>query len=303
MAPLQSFDPDGTIGALEIGVLVSYVFFGVETTQAYIYYGRFPGDSPKLKSSIFQLGHVISIAHSIYTVSVSDYCHPERLLRAPTSIPVALLFSSIVVTIVQGFFASRIYRLSQALFVPCLCGFLALLRLLVCTFLFISAIHMTSMIEWETQWSWMFTSIWAISSSNDIILAIALTRLLWRHRAQTESKRTIALMDKIIKWTLETGIMTSIAGSGVLITFVTMRNKYIWVAFHVVTAKLYSNALFATLNSRTTLRAMNASEIILDINSSSPARGKVVKSTQLVFAAACNSERSPVEILPCCSKA
>lgn len=39
-------------GALQIGVLVSYVLFGVTTTQAYIYYDRFPDDSPKLKALV-----------------------------------------------------------------------------------------------------------------------------------------------------------------------------------------------------------------------------------------------------------
>ena len=38
-----------TLGALQIGVLVSYLLFGVTTTQTYIYYGRFPDDSRGLK--------------------------------------------------------------------------------------------------------------------------------------------------------------------------------------------------------------------------------------------------------------
>jgi hypothetical protein len=39
-------------GALQIGVLISYVLFGVTTTQTYIYYSRFPDDSPKLKAFV-----------------------------------------------------------------------------------------------------------------------------------------------------------------------------------------------------------------------------------------------------------
>ncbi|KAJ7480820.1 hypothetical protein FB451DRAFT_1556325 [Mycena latifolia] len=152
MAPLQPFDINGTIGALEIGVLVSFVLFGVETPQAYINYGRFPSDSLKLKILvasmwILEMGHVISIGHSIYIVSVSDYGHPERLLRAPDSMAVALLFSGFIVA----------------------CG---------CTFLFVCAIRMTSTMGWETQWSWLLNSIWTVSSSNDIILAVALTHAL-----------------------------------------------------------------------------------------------------------------------------
>jgi hypothetical protein len=39
-------------GVFQIGVLISYVLFGVTTTQAYIYYSRFPDDSPKIKGLV-----------------------------------------------------------------------------------------------------------------------------------------------------------------------------------------------------------------------------------------------------------
>jgi hypothetical protein len=39
-------------GAYQIGVLVSYMLFGVTTAQTYIYYGRFPDDSPKFKALV-----------------------------------------------------------------------------------------------------------------------------------------------------------------------------------------------------------------------------------------------------------
>ncbi|KAJ7935909.1 hypothetical protein B0H13DRAFT_2462923 [Mycena leptocephala] len=311
MAPLQPFDTNGTIGALEIGVLVSCALFGIETTQAYMYHGRFPSDSLKLKilvASIWQvptftiflprsefhsrrileMGHVISIGHSIYTVSVSDYGHPERLLLAPNSMAVALVFSGIIVACVQGFFASRTYRFSHALFISCFCGTLSFLRLLGCIFLFVFAIHMKSTVGWETQWSWLLNSVWAVSSSNDIILAIALTHALWKQRELTENKRTIALVDKIMKWTLQTGVITrqypSVTGILVLITFVTMKNRYIWVAWYLGTTKLYSNTFFATLNSRTALRAMDVSEIMLTTPPPIFGPDVIDKSTPLAFA-------------------
>jgi hypothetical protein len=43
-------------GAVEIGVLVSYVLFGVTITQTYIYYSRFPDDSRKLKALVRDIG-------------------------------------------------------------------------------------------------------------------------------------------------------------------------------------------------------------------------------------------------------
>jgi hypothetical protein len=45
-------------GALLIGTLVSYALFGVTTTQVYIYYGRFPQDSWRLKSLVVAAWYV-----------------------------------------------------------------------------------------------------------------------------------------------------------------------------------------------------------------------------------------------------
>jgi hypothetical protein len=43
------------LGAYEIGVLMSYAFFGMTTTQTYIYYSRFADDSRKLKSLVCRM--------------------------------------------------------------------------------------------------------------------------------------------------------------------------------------------------------------------------------------------------------
>jgi hypothetical protein len=52
---------------------------------------------------------------------------------------------------------------------------------------------MKSTVGWETQWSWLLNSVWAVSSSNDIILAIALTHALWKQRELTENKRSVVV--------------------------------------------------------------------------------------------------------------
>jgi hypothetical protein len=156
---------------------------------------------------MLELGHVISVGHSIYLVSVSDFGHPELFLRAPKSMAIALLFSGAIVACgrssaflqctqlkqsrsVQGFFAFRMYKFSHRLLIPSLCGILTFLRLLGCVLLFVFAIKMESTISWEIQWSWLMNCVWAISSSNDIILAVALTHTLFQQRSQSHNQRS-----------------------------------------------------------------------------------------------------------------
>ncbi|KAJ6571626.1 hypothetical protein B0H19DRAFT_1372640 [Mycena capillaripes] len=47
-----SFNHSTTLGAYKLGVLASYILFGVTTTQVYIYYYRFPDDSLNLKALV-----------------------------------------------------------------------------------------------------------------------------------------------------------------------------------------------------------------------------------------------------------
>ncbi|KAJ7867156.1 hypothetical protein B0H13DRAFT_2560281 [Mycena leptocephala] len=102
MDPAVSLNLNTTLGAFQIGVLVSYVLFGVTTTQTYIYYSRFPDDSLKLKVLvafvwICEVGHALCIGHSLYVYTISDYAHPERVLGpAPKSLETTSIFSGVI---------------------------------------------------------------------------------------------------------------------------------------------------------------------------------------------------------------
>lgn len=55
------FPFDMTAGALLVGTLVSYALFGVATTQAYLYSGRFPDESLKMKAMVRQQFQGVSV--------------------------------------------------------------------------------------------------------------------------------------------------------------------------------------------------------------------------------------------------
>ncbi|KAJ7918937.1 hypothetical protein B0H13DRAFT_1868919 [Mycena leptocephala] len=102
MDPAISLNLNTTLGAIQIGVLVSYVLFGVSTTQTSIYYSRFPDDSRKLKALvafvwICEVGHALCIGHSLYVYTISDYAHPERVLGpTPKSLETTSIFSGVI---------------------------------------------------------------------------------------------------------------------------------------------------------------------------------------------------------------
>ncbi|KAJ7907636.1 hypothetical protein B0H13DRAFT_2501247 [Mycena leptocephala] len=280
---MDSFNPQTTFGALQIGVLVSYVLFGVTTAQTYIYYSRFPEDSSKLKALvafiwICELGHTLCIGHGLYVYTIIDYTHPERLLGpSPKSLGTGVFFGSMLATCVQGFFSYRLYAFSKKLHIPIICWAMSFLRQIGGIAIFGTALRPEPLAKYAERWEWLFMSFWTISIANDFMITAALVGLLFRERTNAH-KRTLMLVDKLIVWTIETGMVTSASGIVSLACFLWKKDNFIWLAFFVMTSLLYANSLLASLNSRATLRAMNVNEVSLNI--STPAIGPPSNSVQ-----------------------
>jgi len=255
-----AFDADSTLGALLIGTLVSYALFGVTTTQAYMYYGRFPEDSLKMKAMVAavwcgEFAHTICIAISLYIMVITNYGHPERLLVLPDSLLASTFIGSLVSFGVQVFFAFRIYALSKSLWIPCVCWALSLFRLVPPNVILFAFGHRPAP-EFLGRFGPLFDAIWAASAANDLLIAGTLVYLLYRRRSNAFQK-TAAVVDKMIAWTIETGVVTSIASIIQLVVFISLPSTFVWLAFFVVIPRLFSNSLLASLNSRAALRSAN----------------------------------------------
>ncbi|KAJ7188872.1 hypothetical protein C8R46DRAFT_1341520 [Mycena filopes] len=209
----------------------------------------------------------------LYTYTILDYGHPERLVlrAAPRSFEAAVFISGVITACVQCFFALRIYHLSKSLLIPCASWTLSLLRMAGTTLICIVGVRMVNLHSFLVQWGWAALCIWGVSAVNDMMIAATLVFLLYRSRRDAH-KRTAALVDKLIEWTIETGMVTSVVGIITLICYVKMRDNFIWVALFVIGARLFSNSLLASLNSRITLRAMNDELTLLSMPAAKTSR-------------------------------
>ncbi|KAJ7867274.1 hypothetical protein B0H13DRAFT_2352001 [Mycena leptocephala] len=257
-----SFNPNLITGVWEIGVLISCVLFGVSTTQTYTYYTRFPDDPAKIKAlvALVWIGDVVRIlcfGHTLYIYTITDFIHPERIFGLfPVSLPIGTLFDGLVGFGVQGFFAARIYTLSKKLLIPVLIWVLGFLRLVGTIGMLVTALGSDSVAIYVARWEWIFTSDFSLGVVNDVI--ITATLVFWFYRQRRGAHRgTVAVIDKLIVWTMETGMITSVTGITALICFIKMKTNFIWMATIIVNGSLFSNSLLASLNSRTTLRTMN----------------------------------------------
>ncbi|KAJ7611762.1 hypothetical protein FB45DRAFT_940944 [Roridomyces roridus] len=252
-----STDESRLLATMEIGALVSTALFGIIITQTHVYFNRFPNDSRKLKALVvFILCCEVVAAgcsgHWLYVYTISQ----NQIGRTPVSLEILDVVSGPVAAIVQGFFAFRIYRFSEKIYIPCFCWVLSLLRLTGSVVILVAALKDPIFAGIIVRWGWLFAAAWAVAASNDIIIAVTLVYLL-RQQRDGVRERTLAVVDKLIKWTLETGLLTSVAGVITLVCFLANKDGWIWIPWWIIQGHLFANSLLASLNSRQTLRAMD----------------------------------------------
>ncbi|KAJ7779083.1 hypothetical protein B0H16DRAFT_1711422 [Mycena metata] len=247
-APPHS-SPDSTLGAFQIGVLVSYVLWGVVNGQTYLYYHRFPTDTRNIKAMVVflwvcELAQAISIGQALYDWTITSFGTP--LPVPPKSFDASIFFSGIIAACVQGFFSFRIHTLSQNPYIPIVGYILSFLRLAIGTSVFVTALRMTSLQTFEVQFGWLITTAVSIGVANDLLITTTLVINLRGKRTEIQP-RSVPLVDRLTLWAIETGVLTSVASIATLVCFLTMKTNLVWAAVFVVVSRLYSNSLLARL--------------------------------------------------------
>ncbi|KAJ7822143.1 hypothetical protein B0H13DRAFT_1920308 [Mycena leptocephala] len=153
------------------------------------------------KPWVCEVAHAVCIGHTLYTYTIFDYGHPERLGVSERFLLIAAVFDGVIGACVQGFFAFRIYRLSNKLHIPILCWVLSFLRVLGDIVLLATAAQKIPVEIYEAHWMWLFTALCSVSAANDLVITVTLVTILVRQRTYAH-KRTVALMDKLIVWTI-----------------------------------------------------------------------------------------------------
>ncbi|KAI8990704.1 hypothetical protein BD414DRAFT_484545 [Trametes punicea] len=252
MAPL-----DGTMGPLLIGVIVSAVFYGVSLSQIFYYYTRYPRDPLYLKVLVAAVCctdtvHQILISHTIYWYLVTNYGDSVKLgLLSPTII-IEVFFQSFTGLFVQCFFAARVWRLSERklyLVVPVI-GLIAA-EFAVSMAYAIKALSFVTFLD-LTKIKALSVSINAIAAAGDVCIAAILCTIL--QFSKTGFEKSTLLINRLMIFSVNTGLLTSICACMSLITILSLPNTFVYICFYFLIGRLYSNSLMATLNARKRLR-------------------------------------------------
>ncbi|KAF9010317.1 hypothetical protein BDZ89DRAFT_1078223 [Hymenopellis radicata] len=207
-------------GPLILGFMWSYGLYGVLIVQVYVYADRFAHDRAALKILVWTLFFLETVFTVFMTIAAwntfgSHWGVPEAILFLDWSwIPLPPL-SSFMAGMAQTFYAWRIYSLTRSFWLPVIIELVMLMQLIanfVITVIFFSGdrrvLNLVNLSDVITVWL-------AGSAACDLIITLSLVVILYRRKPGSAGphaafRSTADLINKLIRFNMETGMITSL---------------------------------------------------------------------------------------------
>jgi len=252
-----------TIGALLIGMGISTFLFGIVTLQVHIYMRRFAADRLILKVLVaivwaLEFAHTVAVTNGLYFMVISQYTEPRegRVQRVDSAFRIAVLFSGCIATVVQAYFADRLRIISGRLVVPLIFYALAAVRFMGWVWASVHSIMTGLRLEREggkdSSWVWPIVVLLGAGAFLDVALAAFVCYYFSTSRAKAGF--TAPVMDKLMFWSIQNGLLTGLAGLTTAICLQAMPDNFVWIAVFMILTRLFSNSFLASLNARQSLR-------------------------------------------------
>ncbi|KDQ58601.1 hypothetical protein JAAARDRAFT_176614 [Jaapia argillacea MUCL 33604] len=248
---------DDTLGAMFIGVIVATALWGVSCVQTWHYYSHYKVDLSHIRflvatAFISDTIHQMLITHMLYTYLVTNFCNPTILGSMIWSLVVEIFFNGLTAFLVQIFFTIRIWKLSQCISITLFVLLLVLAEFGVVLAYPLKALHFSTVAQLSELKSLSMT-VNVLAAASDVVIAAVMCVLLHRSRKGLELLDT--MIKKLMIFSVNTGLMTSVCAVLSLITISTCPGTFIYIAFYFTLGRLYVNSLLATLNARNSLRS------------------------------------------------
>ncbi|KAF5371406.1 hypothetical protein D9615_009697 [Tricholomella constricta] len=247
---------DANMGSMLIGVIVSAVLLGISLVQTFYYYINYPKDPWYLRSlvavtAVFDMVHLGMISHTVYHYLISNYNNPRSLELLVWSVLMEALFTGVTGALVQCFYLTRVWLLSnKSIFLTVFILLIVLANAGLGTVWVVLSMQLETYDELLTI-SPITISINALSAAADVLIAASLCIML--HRARTGFKRSDSMINRLMLFVVNTGVLTSCCAVASLISLIASPLTLVYASFYFCIGRLYTNSFLATLNARRTL--------------------------------------------------
>ncbi|KAJ7692549.1 hypothetical protein B0H17DRAFT_1010512 [Mycena rosella] len=235
-------------GPLWLTHILHWGLFGALSVQLYLYYQAFPNDKRSTKCLVYgiyaiELVSTILISHdgfAIFGYGFGDVSHLTRVGFDWLDVPV---MSSLISFTGQSFYAYRLYIFSKSRVLPALIVVISLVSS-------VGGIAQGIISARGCCDVYSFTSqVWCGASAlSDIMIAVCMTYYLSKYDGGF--RQTRVLVSKIIRLTIETGLLTGLVTLITLILLLAFPTKGYWIAPIALIPELYANSVLVVLNSR-----------------------------------------------------
>ncbi|KAK6988062.1 hypothetical protein R3P38DRAFT_3374307 [Favolaschia claudopus] len=320
--PRASLIPlDNLLGAWLLGVIFSALLFGVTCLQIFLYFTKYgTRDSVFLRIFVIFLFaldtlHLALVSHSIYHTVVTNFGDYVALRKAPWSLLVEVMIGNVISTMVQLFYAARIYTISKkSLLLPILIVRAYIFKLdarhprsisqAICslTSFVLGALytHKSFQLEFFQAASGLvvyLTSGLSFIAAGDLLISCTMIYLLFN--SKTGFKRTNKAINTLVAYTVSSGAITTVFTIGDVVAGSVWPSTLIQIPFFFIFVRLHCLSFMSILNSRDHIRQQlfAPGHAIVAIpsyqaNSSFPPEGELAIATEL------KSDRGPSSTLP-----
>ncbi|KAF8878728.1 hypothetical protein BD779DRAFT_1803572 [Infundibulicybe gibba] len=270
-APLVEPTFQETWGAVLVLNLASAVFNGCIIMQACTYFYKFfHRDSNILKytvayiwlSCIILAGCEFWVMHGII---ITGYHLPPEEVVLSLGFQILLAVSITTICTTQGIYIHRVYRVSHNGYALAFCCALVGVELGTGLAWARGVAHVAP--AWRDaaqKWWWIITITYVVGAFLDLFLAGSMCYQLWRSRMMG-LKRTQRLVDKLMRWTIQTGALTSIVSLAIvlMVNLNKKNNFYLLLGIGFLLPNSYVMGLLALLNARTSLDELDTDHLCL----------------------------------------
>ncbi|EMD40064.1 hypothetical protein CERSUDRAFT_112279 [Gelatoporia subvermispora B] len=238
-------------GPIFLGMVINIMLYGIMITQIYLYHKVYKQDPIWIRCLVIviflcdTLNSIFDLL-AVYLPLVNNFGDLSALINAPWVAAMDPVMTATIAILVQLFYAWRVKALTRnipAFLFICFCAICSWCGGAGSTI----ALRMLPAYA-QLQRFEVIVIIWlAFAALADI--AIATILVLYLSRRRTGFAQTDHVINRIIRLTVQTGLITTVFTITDLILFVTFPTG-LHLIFNLALSKLYSNSLMSSLNSR-----------------------------------------------------
>ncbi|KAK0506642.1 hypothetical protein EDD18DRAFT_38940 [Armillaria luteobubalina] len=257
-------------GPLLLGYMWGSCLYGVLLVQFCLYYHQC-NDPRGVKIFVWLLFVVETTFAAFSNIAAwnnfgKDWGNTDTLYSIDWSWKPLTPLNGFIALMAQSFYVWRIWILTRNHWTCIIIECIAVMQCAVAFYLGITVVSRKGIIQ-DLHSVNPIISLWLLSSAAcDLMITASIVSVLWRARANSKFRSTSKVVTKLIWYTIETGLITSLAVILQLTLWLTSSQyNFHFICFFTV-GKLYSNTLLATLNSRALIFGGSNSTIVSSVS-------------------------------------